>query len=257
MLQPKKSAVKTAKEKKNLKDATQMKNMRPTGPTSGRVKPTMGSARNGKPVKKAFLGSLLGGAGKSMLGGIAGQALGGVASQALGGLMGGGNKGGGQAAGGQGGGGTAQAPMPRKSTDTTPVKTKSMMKKGGKVSKAKNGKSFPDLNKDGKITKADILKGRGVIAKKGISVKKAQNGAKTKDSTDYFKGRSAHFFAKSYKPGYTGAEARILREVSDDFDKDAARQAKKGKSGYDKNGYPLKKKAKTGASVKKCRGGCK
>ena len=33
MLQTKKSAVKTAKEKKYLKDATQMKNMRPTGPT--------------------------------------------------------------------------------------------------------------------------------------------------------------------------------------------------------------------------------
>jgi hypothetical protein len=31
---------------------------------------------------------------------------------------------------------------------------------------------FPDLNKDGKITKADILKGRGVIKKKGGSVKK-------------------------------------------------------------------------------------
>ena len=41
---------------------------------------------------------------------------------------------------------------------------------------AKNGKSFPDLNKDGKITKADILKGRGVIAKKGAKVKKAQAG---------------------------------------------------------------------------------
>ena len=51
-----------------------------------------------------------------------------------------------------------------------------MMKMGGK---AKNGKSFPDLNKDGKITKADILKGRGVIAKKGMKVKKAQNGNKT------------------------------------------------------------------------------
>jgi hypothetical protein len=41
---------------------------------------------------------------------------------------------------------------------------------------AKNGKtmkkSFPDLNKDGKVTKADILKGRGVIAKKGSTVKK-------------------------------------------------------------------------------------
>jgi hypothetical protein len=47
----------------------------------------------------------------------------------------------------------------------------SRLKKGGVV-KAKNGKSFPDLNKDGKITKADILKGRGVIAKKGATLKK-------------------------------------------------------------------------------------
>jgi hypothetical protein len=45
------------------------------------------------------------------------------------------------------------------------------------------GKSFPDLNKDGKITKADILKGRGVIknggklkAKAGASVKKKAMG---------------------------------------------------------------------------------
>ena len=46
------------------------------------------------------------------------------------------------------------------------------MKKGGAIKKAKSGGSFPDLNKDGKITKADILKGRGVIAKKGAAVKK-------------------------------------------------------------------------------------
>lgn len=51
-------------------------------------------------------------------------------------------------------------------------------KKGAKVvAKAKKGGSFPDLNKDGKITKADILKGRGVIAKGGSKVKKAQFGA--------------------------------------------------------------------------------
>ena len=31
---------------------------------------------------------------------------------------------------------------------------------------------FPDLNKDGKVTKADILKGRGVIKKVGGSIKK-------------------------------------------------------------------------------------
>lgn len=46
------------------------------------------------------------------------------------------------------------------------------------IKKAKNGKSFPDLNKDGKITKADILKGRGVIAKKGASMKKCKYGCK-------------------------------------------------------------------------------
>ncbi len=51
-------------------------------------------------------------------------------------------------------------------------------KYGGKVTKAKNGKSFPDLNKDGKITKADILKGRGVIAKKGATMKKCRYGCK-------------------------------------------------------------------------------
>ena len=33
-----------------------------------------------------------------------------------------------------------------------------MMAYGGK-----NKKKFPDLNKDGKVTKADILKGRGVV----------------------------------------------------------------------------------------------
>jgi hypothetical protein len=48
------------------------------------------------------------------------------------------------------------------------------MQNGGK-----KAKSFPDLNKDGKITKADILKGRGVIAKKGASVsKKCKYGCK-------------------------------------------------------------------------------
>jgi hypothetical protein len=54
-------------------------------------------------------------------------------------------------------------------------KSSSVSKRLGSPSKAKNGKSFPDLNKDGKITKADILKGRGVIAKKGVMVK-AQAG---------------------------------------------------------------------------------
>lgn len=50
------------------------------------------------------------------------------------------------------------------------------MKMGGKI--AKDGASFPDLNKDGKITQADILKGRGVIKKNGGSMKKCKYGCK-------------------------------------------------------------------------------
>ena len=36
----------------------------------------------------------------------------------------------------------------------------------------KNGSKFPDLNKDGKVTQADILMGRGVIGKKKNKKKK-------------------------------------------------------------------------------------
>ena len=56
-------------------------------------------------------------------------------------------------------------------TETKKVVAKKKMKDGGK--------SFPDLNKDGKITKADILKGRGVI-KNGGNLKKAKSGAALK-----------------------------------------------------------------------------
>ena len=43
------------------------------------------------------------------------------------------------------------------------------------------GKKFPDLNKDGKITKADILMGRGVIKKKKKKKKKTSK-KKTKNN---------------------------------------------------------------------------
>jgi hypothetical protein len=40
------------------------------------------------------------------------------------------------------------------------------MKKTVKPMPAKKGKSFPDLSGDGKVTKKDVLMGRGVIGKK-------------------------------------------------------------------------------------------
>ena len=58
------------------------------------------------------------------------------------------------------------------------LKTKSMTtgvpmyNKGGSV-----GKSFPDLNKDGKVSRADVLMGRGVKKKMmGSSIKKYRKG---------------------------------------------------------------------------------
>ena len=40
-----------------------------------------------------------------------------------------------------------------------------------RVGLAKGGRAFPDLNKDGEITRADILKGRGVFKKGGMAKK--------------------------------------------------------------------------------------
>ncbi len=72
----------------------------------------------------------------------------------------------------------------------SPVKG-NVSKNVSNLNKAKSGGSFPDLNKDGKVTKADILKGRGVIAKKGASVKKAMMGtAMTSTPTMMKKGGS-------------------------------------------------------------------
>jgi hypothetical protein len=96
-----------------------------------------------------------------------------------------------------------------------------------KMGSAKNGKSFPDLNKDGKVTKADILKGRGVIAKKGATIKKAQSGIMAKASKAISGAADkAGKWIKAHQTG--GAETERQRRIS----------------------------AKDGKSMKKCKYGC-
>mgnify|MGYP001548406109 CR=1 FL=1 len=51
--------------------------------------------------------------------------------------------------------------------------------------KMKKGKSFPDLTGDGKVTKADVLKGRGVFKDGGMS--KRFQEAKKKDRDEAYK----------------------------------------------------------------------
>jgi hypothetical protein len=146
------------------------------------------------------------------------------------------------------------------------AKTKGM-KKGGAIKKAKSGGSFPDLNKDGKITKADILKGRGVIAKKGKTIKKAQLGGLL-DKVVGGLGKSAGGFAKIKdmfgNSGFGNAGLGMINSLRKK--KQASAQApamKKGGKVVKKMQYggaaasmvpPMMKK---GGATKKCKYGCK
>lgn len=100
------------------------------------------------------------------------------------------------------------------------------------VKKAKDGKSFPDLNKDGKVTKADILKGRGVIAKKGATIKKAQNGLAQPSTLE----------------NYKKMKSRLDKKSLDKVNQQTAKSLSTKKA---------KPKMKSGGSMKKCKYGCK
>jgi hypothetical protein len=88
-------------------------------------------------------------------------------------------------------------------------------------------------------------------------VKKAQNGAKTKDSTAHFK-KMQDFH---YKQASTAAEFGLRSSADEHMRsatkavKDQFRQGNKGRSGYDKNGYPVKKKMKVGGVINKAQNG--
>ena len=87
-------------------------------------------------------------------------------------------------------------------TENKKVAPKKKMKDGGK--------SFPDLNKDGKITKADILKGRGVI-KNGGKLKKAKSGASLSPSAKSVSsslGGYKNVIGKNYGKAKAGASVK-------------------------------------------------
>lgn len=142
-----------------------------------------------------------------------------------------------------------------------------MMKSGGTLSpsknavsrnisnlnKAKDGAKFPDLNKDGKITKADILKGRGVIAKSGMKMKKAQDGETMPDYRNMSKVRKNATAKDSadYKSGFQKASSGKAANFPN-------KAGKYGQNEAARRGL-VPKKAKVGAKMKmggKCKNGC-
>jgi len=126
-------------------------------------------------------------------------------------------------------------------------------KNGKVIKKAKNGKSFPDLNKDGKITRADILKGRGVIAKKGATVKKAQNGTLQSMGKNSRKVGEGKYVSEdgNYKLKFKGGS-----DTSAPTSAVQRRTLKGFLKGAPKAGFKTKM-AKSGTSMKKCKYGCK
>lgn len=173
----------------------------------------------------------------------------------------------------QTGGKLIDKPMP-KSPKTPPTPpSKPMMK-------AKSGKSFPDLNKDGKITKADILKGRGVIAQNG----KKMQGVKGMSENEKLKKGITRLAPVNGKPvkkaqdGYTGEPGFAerggpmrktkVKERSTDGNyvtKTVTRERKGAKNVSSKTrrsfqgfltGAPTVKEMKSGGKMKKCKGGC-
>ena len=107
------------------------------------------------------------------------------------------------------------------------------MKNGG-IAKMKKG-GFPDLNKDGKVTQADVLKGRGVFKKGGT--KKYQPGGQTGENPNP-SGKSIGKQAAVFG----GALAALVAATRE---KGIERRAQKAQERYDKR--QVKKQAKVEA----------
>ena len=80
---------------------------------------------------------------------------------------------------------------------------------------------FPDLTGDGKVTKADVLKGRGVFKKGGLTSKWIQSAIKKpgalKKSLGVKSGEkipAKKLAAAAKKPGKMGQRARLAQTLS-------------------------------------------
>lgn len=79
-------------------------------------------------------------------------------------------------------------------------------------------KSFPDLNKDGEVTKADVLMGRGVVAKKkgGWIASAIKKPNALRESLGVKKGEkipAGKLAAAAKKPGKMGQRARLAQTL--------------------------------------------
>lgn len=99
------------------------------------------------------------------------------------------------------------------------------VKKKKKPEYKKGGKKFPDLNKDGKITQADILKGRGVF-KKGGKKGGGMAGLDAAEKQVYKRGLAA-YMSSGNRPK-TSQHAWAMARVKSAFGKKEAAKIRAG-----------------------------
>jgi hypothetical protein len=101
---------------------------------------------------------------------------------------------------------------------------------GGKKKNAKG--SFPDLTGDGKVTRADVLKGRGVFKSGGKKKGGGMSGLSAAQKEVYRRGLAA-YMSSGNRPK-TSQHAWAMARVKSDFGKREAAKIRAGKSGKGK-----------------------
>ena len=116
-------------------------------------------------------------------------------------------------------------------------------KAGKKIEKKKSGKKFPDLTGDGKVTRADILKGRGVF-KRGGDVSKRTSPKKGESHRDRMKRNEK--FDRIAKEGRE--KIRTRRGFRTGGDTHVTKEGKTAKKGL---WYNIHQKRKRGEKMRK------
>lgn len=141
------------------------------------------------------------------------------------------------------------------------AKPKKSYEKGGKI--YKKGGKFPDLNKDGKVTMADVLKGKGVRGKKKVV---AQGADKADVRAERKQARKEKRGARAVKRSVTkgkaeGEKTKTTRTSVGDKTRtvikqknksaDGVRSTRKTVYGSDKGNIVTKEKQRTNKKGKK------
>ena len=123
----------------------------------------------------------------------------------------------------------------------------------------KTGGSFPDLNKDGKVTKKDILIGKGVLpktAKKGTKIKKAQHGLLEDGPLSAIPAAGAVKNSKQKERSADGNYAKVTKLRETPAGTKAVEKTRRTLQGF-LRGAPRVANYKKGGKMKKCAYGCK